>query len=437
MDLIETILQAGNLTDASLEVIRNKGAAGIDKMSVRELKPYLDENRQALTTMIRNCEYIPQPIRGKEIPKGNGKTRLLGIPTVVDRMLQQAVSRVIMAQYEYEFSSYSFGFRPQRNTHQAIRKSIDYINSGHQHIVEIDLKGFFDYVDHVLLLQILFRKIKCKATLCLIRRWLRVPLERNGKLEKRRIGVPQGSPISPLLSNIMLHELDTEMERQGLKFVRYADDFSIYCKTKAEARKGGNAVYVYLRDKLKLPINRDKSGIRRPVNFQILGYGFVPTYQKGEKGKYQLVVNEKRWKTLKSKLKEITRKTSAMSFDQRIQKLQEVCRGWINYFKFASMQQKLIQVDGWLRNRLRYCIWTDWKKPERKRKNLIRLGVKPDMAYAWSRTRMGGWAVAQSPILGTTITLERLVKRGYTSLLTFYKQASPLFNDSYTLFPMF
>jgi group II intron reverse transcriptase/maturase len=395
MDLIETILRAGNLTDASREVIRNKGAAGIDKMSVKELKPYLDENRQELTTMIRNCEYIPQPIRGKEIPKGNGKTRLLGIPTVVDRMLQQAVSRAIMAQYEYEFSSYSFGFRPQRNTHQAIRKSIDYINSGHQHIVEIDLKGFFDNVDHVLLLQILFRKIKCKATLCMIRRWLRVPLERNGKLEKRRIGVPQGSPISPLLSNIMLHELDTEMERQGLKFVRYADDFSIYCKTKAEARKTGNSVFLYLRDKLKLPINRDKSGIRRPVNFQILGYGFVPTYRKGEKGKYQLVVNEKRWKTLKTKLKEITRKTNPMSFDQRVQKLQEVCRGWINYFKFASMQQKLIQMDGWLRNRLRYCIWTDWKKPERKRKNLIRMGIKPGMAYAWSRTRMGGWAVAQ------------------------------------------
>lgn len=437
MDLIETILRAGNLTDASREVIRNKGAAGVDKMSVKELKPYLDENRQELTTMIRNCEYIPQPIRGKEIPKGNGKTRLLGIPTVVDRMLQQAVSRVIMAQYEYEFSSYSFGFRPQRNTHQAIRKSIDYINSGHQHIVEIDLKGFFDNVDHVLLLQILLRKIKCKATLCMIRRWLRVPLERNGKLEKRRIGVPQGSPISPLLSNIMLHELDTEMERQGLKFVRYADDFSIYCKTKAEARKTGNSVFLYLRDKLKLPINRDKSGIRRPVNFQILGYGFVPTYRKGEKGKYQLVVNKKRWSTLKTKLKEITRKTTPMSFDQRLQKLQEVCRGWINYFKFASMQQKLIQMDGWLRNRLRYCIWTDWKKPERKRKNLIRMGIKPGMAYAWSRTRMGGWAVAQSPILGTTITLERLVKRGYTALLSFYKQASPFYNDSYTLFPMF
>ena len=226
-----------------------------------------------------------------------------------------------------------------------------------------------------------------------------------------------------------------EMEKRGLKFVRYADDFSIYFKTKSEARKAGNNIYLFLRDKLKLPINREKSGIRRPVNFQILGYGFVPTYRKGEKGKYQLVVTEKRWKSLKTKLKEITRKTKPMSFDERIRKLREVMRGWINYFKFASIDQKLRYLDGWLRNRIRYCIWHDWKKPERKRKNLIRLGIKPGQAYAWSRSRMGGWAIAQSPILGTTITVERLVKRGYVSLLTHYQKVSPNYK-SYPLFPM-
>jgi group II intron reverse transcriptase/maturase len=309
MELIERILNAQNVTEASKEVIRNKGAWGVDKMRFTDLEEYLKENRIGLMEDIRQCKYLPQPIRGKEIPKGKAKVRLLGIPTVVDRMLQQAVSRVIMAQYEYMFSDYSYGFRPKRNTHQALRKSIDYINSGFQHIVEIDLKGFFDNVDHVLLLQILYRRIKCKATLCLIRRWLRVPMERNGKLEIRRKGVPQGSPISPLLSNIILHELDQEMERLDLRFVRYADDFSIYCKTKAEARKAGNMVYIYLRDKLKLPINRDKSGIRRPINFQILGYGFVPTYEKGVKGKYQPVVTDKRWDAFKAKLKEVTCKT--------------------------------------------------------------------------------------------------------------------------------
>jgi group II intron reverse transcriptase/maturase len=349
MELIDEILSASNLTQASKEVIRNKGAGGIDGMSVNDLEEYLSNNRETLINQIHTQSYIPQPIRGKDIPKGNGKFRTLGIPTVVDRMLQQAVLRIIMLQYEYMFSSYSYGFRPKRNTHQAVAKSLEYINSGYQNIVEIDLKGFFDEVDHVVLLQLLYRKIKCKATMTLIRRWLRVPIEQKGKLVKRRKGVPQGSPISPLLSNIILHELDAYMEKQGMKFVRYADDFSIYCKTKSQARFQGNEVYKFLRDRLKLPINRDKSGIRRPIAFQILGYGFVPTYRKGEKGKYQLVVTEKRWKTLKMKLKEITRKTSPMSFDERIAKLNQVTRGWINYFKYASINQKLADIDGWLR----------------------------------------------------------------------------------------
>lgn len=436
MELIDEILKASNLTQASKEVIRNKGAGGIDGMSVKDLEEYLSKNRETLINQIRNQTYIPRPIRGKDIPKGNGKFRTLGIPTVVDRMLQQSVLRIIMPQYEYMFSSYSYGFRPKRNTHQAVAKSLEYINTGYQNIVEIDLKGFFDEVDHVVLLQLLYRKIKCKATMKLIRRWLRVPIERKGKLVKRRKGVPQGSPISPLLSNIILHELDAYMEKQGIRFVRYADDFSIYCKTKSQAKFQGNEVYKFLRDKLKLPINRDKSGIRRPVNFQILGYGFVPTYRKGEKGKYQLVVTEKRWKTLKMKLKEITRKTSPMSFNERIVKLNQVTRGWINYFKYASINQKLADIDGWLRNRLRYCIWTDWKKPERRRKSLIRLGTPHGQAYAWSRTRMGGWAVAQSPILITTITLERLRKRSYISMLSLYQEVSPN-NYKNSLFPMF
>jgi len=435
MELIDRILSAQNLTQACKEVMRNKGAAGIDGMSVNELKTYLDTNRTPLTEQIRAGNYIPQPIRGKEIPKSNGKKRLLGIPTVIDRMLQQAVARVIMPKYEYMFSEYSYGFRPEHNQHQAIRKALEYINSGYQDIVDIDLKGFFDEVDHVLLLELLYRTIKCKETMRLIRRWLRVPIWQNGVLVKRRKGVPQGSPLSPLLSNIMLHELDKEMERKGLRFVRYADDFSIYCQSKAEARKVGNEIYVFLRDKLKLPINREKSGIRRPSNFYILGYGFVPTYKKGEKGKYQLVVEAKRWETFKAKLKEITRKTAPLSFDQRMHKLQELHRGWINYFRFASIYEKLHTLDGWLRNRIRYCIWHDWKKPERKRKNLIRLGVPPERAYAFSRSRKGGWAIAQSPILGTTVTVARLVKRGYEALTTYFLKVSPHYQSS-PLFPI-
>jgi len=225
------------------------------------------------------------------------------------------------------------------------------------------------------------------------------------------------------------------MENKGLKFVRYADDFSIYCKTKSEARNAGNDVYIFMRDILKLPINRDKSGIRRPISFQILGYGFVPTYRKGENGKYQLIVAKKRWKTFKSKLKEITRKTTPMSFDERIEKLNQVCRGWINYFKHANINKKLIDIDGWVRNRLRYCIWHNWKKLERKRKNLIRLGVKPNQAFAWSRSRMGGWRIAQSPILGTTITIDKLNKRGYISLVSLYHLVSN-YHYKNSLFPM-
>jgi len=434
MQPIEKVLLTGNLTEACYEVVKNKGAGGMDGMSVTQLKSYLDVHREELCSMIREGNYIPYPIRGKEIRKRNGKVRLLGIPTVTDRMLQQAVLRVIMPQFEYMFSDYSYGFRPQRNTQQAVIKALDYINSGYQHIVDIDLQGFFDEVDHCLLLGLLHRKMKCPVTMQLIRRWLRAPIWVNGKLTKRRKGVPQGSPISPLLSNIMLHELDKEMERQGLRFVRYADDFSIYCKTKTEAREKGNKIYLFLRDKLKLPINREKSGIRRPVNFSILGYGFVPIYQKGEKGQYQLIVEKSRWKQLKAKLKEATRKTTPMSFDERIQKIKAIQRGWINSFRLANIQGKLSELDGWLRNRLRYCIWHHWKKRERKRKNLIRLGVNPRDAFRWSRSRLGGWAIAQSPILNTTITVELLRNRGYESMLSWYQKVAP-HKFTPTLFP--
>ncbi len=344
-------------------------------------------------------------------------------------MLQQAVLQVMMARFEFEFSESSFGFRPNKSLHQAVLKAQGYINEGYQYIVDIDLKTFFDEVDHSYLLQLLYRKIKCPATLRLIRKWLRSPIQINGRLVKRRKGVAQGSPLSPLLSNIMLYELDREIERQGLRFVRYADDFSIYTKTKSDARKIGNAIFKFLKDKLQLPINREKSGIRRPVNFTILGFGFVPTYVKGERGKYQLVVSDKSWRKLRQKLKIITKKTTPMSFDERIRKLNEVQRGWVNNFRMASIQNKLNELDGWLRNRLRYCIWHHWKKPERKRKNLIRLGVEQGQAYAWSRSRMGGWAIAQSPILGTTITVDRLKKRGYVSLLEIYRKISPQLNE--------
>lgn len=220
----------------------------------------------------------------------------------------------------------------------------------------------------------------------------------------------------------MLDQLDKYLKSAGYKFVRYADDFSIYTKSKAEARKIGNKVFLFLKDKLDLPINKTKSGIRRPVDFEILGHGFTPTYKKGEKGKYQLVVKKGSWDNLKRKLKHQTKKTLPYSFEERLYKLKEVYRGWINNFREGSIYAKLKKLDEWLRNRLRYCIWHDWKKPERKRKNLIILGIEIGQTYAWSRTRMGGWAVAQSPILKTTITIPRLRKRGYESMTDYYQK---------------
>ena len=427
--MIEQVLNRRNVMQAFGHVVRNKGSAGMDGMPVKDLYAYLTNNRERIESELRQGKYLPQAIRGVAIPKSNGKTRLLGIPTVADRMLQQAVAQVIALKFEMEFEEYSYGFRPNRNAQQAVLKAQEYINSGYSHIVDIDLKTFFDEVDHCILLQLLYRKVKCPLTLRLIRKWLRAPILINGKLVKRRKGVPQGSPLSPLLSNIMLNELDKEMEKRGLCYVRYADDFSIYTKSNHAARKTGNEIYLFLKNKLKLPINREKSGIRKPVNFTILGFGFVPTYVKGEKGKYQLVVSEKSWKSLKQKLKTITRKTTPASFDERIQKLKQVQRGWLQYYRMASIQGKLKELDSWLRNRLRYCIWHHWKKPERKRKNLIRLGIDQDHAYAWSRTRMGGWAVAQSPILVTTITLDRLRKRGYEAMLAYYTEIAPHLNE--------
>lgn len=427
--MIEQAVHPYNLQKALRQVIVNKGSAGIDGRKTTELTDYFREHKSAILQSVKDESYLPQAILGVEIPKGNGKTRLLGIPTVTDRLLQQAVSQVLMPKYELEFSIHSYGFRPNRNARQAVGKALEYIHEGYTFIVDIDLKTFFDEVDHCLLLNLLYQRVKCPITLGLIRKWLRAPIQINGKLQKRRKGVPQGSPISPLLSNILLNELDKELTRRKLRFVRYADDFSIYTKRKSDATATMGAISKYLKTKLKLTVNREKSGIRKPVQFTMLGFGFVPTYIKGDRGKYQLVVSEKAWQRLKMSVKAITRKTKPMSFDERIAKINEVQRGWLNYFRGTSIYGKLRDLDGWLRNRLRYCIWTDWKKPERKRKNLIRLGIDQDHAYAFSRTRKGGWAIAQSPILGTTITLKRLKQRGYKAMLDIYIMLNPSFYE--------
>ena len=417
--MIEKVLEATNLFKARRQVERNKGASGVDGMKTSELSVYITENRFQIGSTIRRNSYVPKSILGVKIPKGKGETRLLGIPTVVDRWLQQAVSQQLMVHFEYDFEPVSYGFRPQKNIQKAVLQAQQYINNGYQDIVDIDLKGFFDQVDHCILLQLLYHKVRCPITLRLIRKWLRAPLLINGRLEKRRKGIPQGSPLSPLLSNIVFDVLDKEMKRMAIRYVRYADDFSVYAKSKSEAKQLGNRFFIFLRDKLKLPINKTKSGIRRPVHFKLLGHGFVPVYKKGVKGQYQLVVSDKSWAKLKRNLKSITKKTNPMSLLEPLERLNQVCRDWMNNYRLTKIYAKVKKLDEWLRNRLRYCIWHDWKKQERKRKNLIRLGIENGQAYAWSRTRKGGWAVAQSPILKTTITKSRLKRKGYKPLVDY------------------
>ena len=403
-------------------MVGNKGSSGVDGMEINELKDYLSIHQSNLVRDILSENYFPHSIRGVEIPKKNGKKRLLGIPTVVDRWLQQAVSQQLIKRFELEFSHYSYGFRPKKNMQQALIQSLSYVNEGYSDIVDIDLSKFFDEVAHYKILQLIYEKVKCVTTLRLIRKWLRAPILINGRLRRRGKGLPQGSPLSPLLSNIMLDQLDKHLESRGCKFIRYADDFSIYTKSKTEAKLIGNEIYLFFRDSLGLEINRAKSGIRRPTTFKVLGHRFASVYKKGSKGEYQLVVSKGSWDELKRKLKRVTKKTLGYSFTERLRKLKLVYQGWINNYRLASIYTKLKKVDEWLRNRLRYCIWHDWKKPERKRKNLIRLGIKNGQAYAWSRTRMGGWAVAQSPILGTTIKVALLKRKGYVPMTDYYSK---------------
>jgi RNA-directed DNA polymerase len=420
MNTIEKILLKQNMTNAFDKVFQNKGGCGVDGMHLVDLKKHLHKTWSTTKKEIEAGSFLPNAILGIEIPKSNGKTRLLGVPTVHDRVIQQAVHQVIMPRFDEDFSHFSYGFRPGKSAHDAVKQALEYINDGFQSIVDIDLKQFFDEVNHDLLLELVYDKIKCTKTMALIRRFLRVPIQINGALIKRRKGVPQGGPLSPLLSNILLNVLDKELEKRGLRFVRYADDFSIYVKSDAAAKRVEKSITDFLNTKLRLIVNQDKSGIRRPTTFELLGYRFTSTYKKGEKGKYRLTVTDGAFKKLKKSIKAVTRKTIPMSFDERIRKLKSIQRGWINYFHLGGIKHRVRTIDKWVRSRLRYCIWHHWKNPERRRKNFIRLGLDHNRAYAYSRARRCGWFIAMSPIMGCTVTKARLEARGYMTLEEMY-----------------
>lgn len=415
--MLEYILSPSNLNAAYLQVKRNKGAGGVDKMAVESLKDYLVAHKDELITSILQGKYRPNPVRRVEIPKDNGQKRQLGIPTVVDRVVQQAIAQILTPLYEPQFSDHSYGFRPKRNAHQALKKCRDYITEGYSYAVDLDLEKFFDKVNHSKLIEVLSRTIKDGRVVSLIHKYLNAGVQVGGNFEPSEMGVPQGGPLSPLLSNIMLNELDKELERRGHKFVRYADDMVILCRSKRSAERVMGSIIRFIEDKLFLKVNKDKSQVAYISKVKFLGYSFYKT-----KGEGRLRVHPKSVSKMKAKLKELTSRSNGWGNDRRKESLRQYIIGWVNYFKLADMQSLLLRIDEWYRRRIRMVIWKQWKRIRTKLANLIKLGIKKAKALEWANTRKGFWHIANSFILHTTITTDRLRQAGYVFLSDYYQK---------------
>ncbi len=415
--LLEFILSPANLNAAYLQVKRNKGAGGVDKMEVESLKDYLVANKDGLAMAILRGKYRPNPVRRVEIPKDNGQKRQLGIPTVVDRVVQQAIAQVLMPIYEPHFSDHSYGFRPRRNAHQALKKCRDYTTAGYGYAVDLDLEKFFDKVNHSKLIEVLSRTVQDGRVVSLIHRYLNAGVQVGGKVEASEMGVPQGGPLSPILSNIMLNELDRELERRGHKFVRYADDVVILCKSKRGSERVMGSIIRFIEDKLFLRVNREKSQTAPIRKVKFLGYSFYKT-----KGEGRLRIDPKSVSKMKLKVKELTSRSNGWGTDRRKESLRQYIIGWVNYFRLADMQKLLLRIDEWFRRRIRMVIWKQWKRIRTKLANLIKLGVFKSKAWEWANTRKAFWHTANSFILKTTITVERLRKAGYVFFADYYQQ---------------
>jgi len=419
VELIDKIVSYSNLHEAYKQVVSNKGAAGVDGMCTDELWDFLKENREPIRAAILSGDYRPNAVKGIFIPKTNSEEkRLLGIPTVIDRFIQQAIHQVLYKVFNPRFSYFSFGFRKRKNAQQAVGQALEYANSGYRYVVDIDLSKFFDRVNHDLLMSLIAKQVQDKALLRLIRRYLQAGIMLNGAVQQRKEGTPQGSPLSPLLSNILLNELDTELSNRGHKFVRYADDFSIYVHTKVAATRVMASIKRFIENKLKLKINEKKSAVRYVGHMELLGYGIYRT----RKQVFALRVKADSWRVFKKKCKEITRKTKPYSFAYRVRKLRELGQGWIAYFRYAGLHERLNRLDRWLGSRLRYCIWKTWKRVRTRIRNLKRLGVPPPLAVKWGLNRSGGWHIAHTPILTTTLTVERLKRRGFKPMSDIYRK---------------
>ena len=408
---LERILSRQNLLMAMNRVISNKGSHGVDGMTVYELKQFLKMNWLQIRQDIFNNEYKPMPVRRVEIPKPNGGTRLLGIPTVLDRFIQQAIAQELNLIYDENFSESSFGFRPRRGAKDAIKKSESYINEGYRWVADIDLEKFFDKVNHDILMYKLSRAIKDKRVLKLIRKYLQSGIMLNGIIVSNQEGTPQGGPLSPLLSNIMLDELDKELENRGHKFCRYADDCNIYVKSKRAGERVMENITNFIEGKLKLKVNSNKSAVERPWRRKFLGFTLGTMF-----GKAYSSVSKQSLKKHKDKLREILSRSKPMTLEQRIIKLNKVNIGWINYYGIAKCKGIVVQLDKWIKQRLRMCIWKQWKKVRTRYKNLKKLGLNHYQAIKFSNTRKGYWRVANSAILMTTLTNQFFNDLGLKSL---------------------
>ena len=408
MELLEQILAKENLNQAYKKVVANKGVAGVDGITVDEVDKYIKENKEKLLHQIRKRKYKPQPVKRVQIPKENGKMRNLGIPTVFDRIIQQAMVQILSPIFEEQFNDNSFGFRPGRSCEQAVIKALEYLNDGYEWIVDIDLEKFFDTVNQDKLINIIMRTIKDGDVVSLIRKYLSAGVMEKGVVRATEKGTPQGGNLSPLLSNIMLNELDKELEARGLQFVRYADDCIIMVKSEKAANRVLGSITKFIEKKLGLKVNAEKSKVTRPTQTKYLSFSFW----KDTKGKWKPKPHIKAYEKLKRKLKALTKRSWSISLDNRIKQINYLVRGWINYFRIANMKKVIQEIDKHLRTRVRIIIWKQWKKPQRKEKALKQLGVKPDIAYNLAYTSKGYQLVAKTDWLKFAINNDRLRKRG-------------------------
>ena len=412
---LERILSRENMLLAMKRVTSNKGSHGVDGMTVYELKQFLKANWIQIREDIFAGEYRPMPVRRVEIPKPNGGTRLLGIPTVLDRLIQQAIAQELNNIYDEKFSENSFGFRPRRGAKDAIKKAENFINEGFRWVVDIDLEKFFDKVNHDILMYKLSKDITDKRVLKLIRRYLQSGIMINGVVVSNEEGTPQGGPLSPLLSNIMLDELDKELEKRGHKFCRYADDCNIYVKSKRAGERVMVSITDFIEGKLKLKVNKDKSAVERPWKRKFLGFTLGLMF-----GKAYSSISRQSLKRHKDKLRKILSRSKPMTLEERIIRLNQVNIGWINYYGIAKCKGIVVQLDRWIKQRLRMCIWKEWKKVKTRYRNLKKLGLNHYQAIKFANTRKGYWRIANSAILDTTLTNQFFNDLGLKSLTRQY-----------------